>query len=197
MTSNAADLATLLLERREALIKGWVNRVLADPEVPEANRLTPLELRDHIPAFLDELARKMDRMTSANGEQRGREANAPATEHAKERYAERYTTMAALRELSHLRAVIIDLCFRERVVLDADTAQLLHAAVDAAMARAAAEIEAASHRALREEAAVRERFMAILGHDLRTPIGSIARTSRKDRPPMCDGSRAARGARAA
>jgi signal transduction histidine kinase len=173
-------LGTLLLEQRDALVDQWSARVLADPEVPEAKRLPQPELQDHIPHFIDQLARSLEDPGAQggvpeSGEERGRElgSNGVTVAHARQRIAERYTTSAALRELSHFRAVITDLCFREMVVLDHDSAQLLHAAIDSAMSRAACEIERAGHGALREEVDVRERFMAILGHDLRDPIGGI------------------------
>lgn len=175
-------LASLLLEQKEALLRRWEERVLADPEVPEANRLTKPELRDDIPLFLEDLAAKMKMYgapaapnESMTGEIAGRKlgADGTATAHAKQRFAQRYATSAALRELSHFRAVVVELCFREAIVLEHDTAQLLHAALDGAMARAATEIERHAHRALREEVAVRERFLAILTHDLRSPINAI------------------------
>ena len=178
--TSANRLAALLLEQKDALLDQWSDRVLADPEVPEANRLTHPELRDHIPRFIDQLARSLEapdaqRAVPESGEERGREmgSNGVAVAHARQRIAERYTTSAALRELSYFRAVITDLCFREVIVLDHDTAQLFHAAIDSAMSRAACEIERAGHGALRQEVDVRERFMAILGHDLRDPIAGI------------------------
>ena len=170
----------MLVAQKDALVEQWSERVLADPEVPEANRLSQPELRDHIPRFIDQLARSLQAhgaqgSVPESGEERGREigSSGVAVAHAKQRIAERYTTSAALRELSHFRAVITDLCFREVIVLDHDTAQLLHASIDAAMSRAACELERAGHAALRQEVDVRERFMAILSHDLRDPLGGI------------------------
>lgn len=175
-------LGALLLAQKEVLMRQWTARVLADPEVPEANRLTEPELRDHIPTFIDELAAKMTGHAFSpppaevgSGESVGRSlgANGTATAHARQRFAQRYATSAALRELSHFRAVVIELCFREAIVLRHDTAQLLHAAIDGAMGKAATEIERNGQSALREEVAVRERFMAILTHDLRTPLQAV------------------------
>ena len=176
---SSSRLAALLVDQKETLVEQWVERVLADPQVPEANRLSQPELRDHIPRFIDQIALSLEtygtRAAHASGEERGRElgASGVAAAHAKDRFVEHYTTTAALRELSHFRAVVTDLCFREAVVLDHDAAQLLHASIDEAMSRAASEIESAGQVALRQEADVRERFMAILGHDLRDPIGGI------------------------
>ena len=42
-------LAALLRDRKEELIRCWTRRVLDDPMVPEANRLSEPELRDYVP----------------------------------------------------------------------------------------------------------------------------------------------------
>ena len=179
---SSSRLAALLVDRKETLVRKWAERVLADPQVPEASRLSQPELFDHIPRFIDEIALSLRACGTraappghASGEERGRElgSSGVAAAHAKERFVEHYTTTAALRELSHFRAVVTDLCFREAIVLDHDAAQLLHASIDEAMSRAASEIESAGQVALRQEVDVRERFMAILGHDLRDPIGGV------------------------
>lgn len=70
---------------------------------------------------------------------------------------------------------------------DATRADLAHALADAARlgrerAHAAQELQNQSDEALRiaqETAQLREQFIAILGHDLRSPLGSIALTSQR------------------
>ncbi len=175
-------LAALLVTQKEVLMREWTARVRADPDVPEAKRLSEPELRDHLPSFIDELAAQIAGRASLglrdgdlSGEAVGRTlgGHGAASAHAKQRVAHRYATSAALRELSHFRAAVVELCFRESIDLPHVTAQLLHAAIDSAMSKCATEIEQNGHRALQEEVEVRERFMAILTHDLRTPIHAV------------------------
>jgi signal transduction histidine kinase len=49
----------------------------------------------------------------------------------------------------------------------------LHAAIDEAMTTVAVEMEHAARAQLEEEARFRERFIGIVGHDLRSPLGAI------------------------
>ena len=51
-----------------------------------------------------------------------------------------YSLAAALRELSHFRAVFIEFCWIERITVDAREAQLVHAMIDETMSTAAVEI---------------------------------------------------------
>jgi signal transduction histidine kinase len=170
---SAHLLASLLKQHREELLATWTRRVIEDPRVPEANRLAEPDLRDHLPALLDEVILRLE--TIDGGEASGREigGSASAREHARQRGALGYRLTEALRELSHFRAAIVDLCIAEGVALEVDEAQLLHAAIDECMTTGADELERAEIEALRRQADFRERFMGILGHDLRNPLQAV------------------------
>jgi signal transduction histidine kinase len=95
--------------------------------------------------------------------------------------------METLRELSHLRIAVVELCREDGLELHDET-PLLHAAIDEGMATAAVMMEQAAVKELHQEAVFRDRFMGILGHDLRNPLASItfgaaALLKRVDRPP--------------
>jgi sigma-B regulation protein RsbU (phosphoserine phosphatase) len=133
-TADSRQIAALLRSRREALLERWARRVLGDPAVPEANRLSEPALRDHVPGLIDQLADLLDRSADAPGDPEafGRAfgmMRAPR-DHASHRFGEGYDLVAALRELSHLRVAIIELCRDGGVLLGDDTAQVLHAAMD-------------------------------------------------------------------
>jgi signal transduction histidine kinase len=106
---------------------------------------------------------------SGSGEAGGRAigTNQDAEEHAAHRAAERYSIEEALRELSHLRRAIVELCTEEGVNLEGETAQLVHATLDETMQTCGREMERAS-------LAFHDRFIGILGHDLRNPLASIS-----------------------
>jgi signal transduction histidine kinase len=161
----------LLRNRKEDLIDRWTRRVLEDPKVPQANRLERPELLDHVPTLIDHIVDALDSATqeSGSGEAGGRAigTNQDAEGHAAHRAAERYSIEEALRELSHLRGAIVELCSEEGVNLEGEAAQLVHTTLDETMQTCGREMERAS-------LAFHDRFIGILGHDLRNPLGSIS-----------------------
>ncbi len=173
-------LAQCLADHKQALLAEWVARVRADTQVPQADTLPTLALIDHMPLLIDQIARRL--VENGDPERAGRAVGVSqmAFEHAQERFDENYDLKAALRELAIFRVVLLDRFTVESVELDHDSAVVIHAAIDAAMATSALELERlrasslrASADALRAEAELRERFVAILSHDLRTPLQTI------------------------
>lgn len=167
------QLAALLRQRHVELVERWKQRVLEDPAVPDANRLSEPELRDHIPKLIDALSRDLDTPGADEAAGRAIGSGTIARAHARHRAANGYSLTEALRELSHFRAAILDLCIAAGVTLDDGAAKLLHAAIDESMVTGGDEMERASLDTHRQQAAFRERFIGILGHDLRTPIQVI------------------------
>jgi signal transduction histidine kinase len=176
--TNAQCLPAILRERKEALLRDWTRRVLEDEGVPEVNRLSDPALRDDIPALVDRIIRSLERTGEdrGSGEATGREIGGDdgARRHARTRFGQRFSLASAVRELSHLRTTFVDLCYAEAVDVRGPEAELVHAAIDEAMATVAVEMEQAARAELEEEARFRERFIGIVGHDLRSPLGAIA-----------------------
>ncbi len=149
--TERSPLASLLHERREELLQRWTRRVLADRQVPEAGDLSEDALRDHFPQLLAELEGALaegppdEAGGDALGDALGREG--AAREHARGRSARHYTLRAALRELSHLREALLELCDAEGVPFEGRDARLIHAALDESMTVAASEIERAAQAA--------------------------------------------------
>ncbi|EYF04978.1 PAS domain S-box protein [Chondromyces apiculatus] len=135
-TDGPPRIAALLRAHKEAILAAWIRRLREDPAVPEANRLSDPALRDHIPALLDRVSALLDGCPGEMGaaEHLGRSLGQGRTshEHANERLHERYSTVAALRELSHLRGVILELCAGAGATLEGPAAALVHAALDEA-----------------------------------------------------------------
>ena len=177
MNHNLSSLAALLADQRESVIQRWISRLRADPSLPSADTLDEERLRNYIPTILDALIRSLALRanTGASGEASGAEigCSGVATAHAHHRVADGYSLAEELRELSHLRAVIVDLCTREGVILTGEEAQLVHAAIDELMITAAAEVEQITAAQFRRDIALRELFIGILGHDLRNPLSVI------------------------
>jgi signal transduction histidine kinase len=186
-------LAELLGTRRELLIERWTSRVLADPAVPEANRLSEPALRNHLPGFIDRLIDAL-LWPRETGESTGRALGSGwvALAHARGRLDQNYSLAAAIRELSHFRAVFIEFCWSERVTVDAREAQLVHAMIDETMSTAAVEIDRAARAELEREAQFRECCIGIVGHDLRNPLQAVmAAADVLDTKGLPDGPRTA------
>ena len=168
-------LAALLRDRKEELIRQWTERILSDPAVPEAKRLSEPELRDHAPALIDRIVGCLE---GSGGEAAGRAMpNAEGKEHARQRLAEAYELTEAMSELSHLRAAILELAGDEGVSVDRDASLCLHMAIDRSMITGCREMERVALAQSRERTRVRERFIAVLGHDLRNPVQAIKLTA--------------------
>lgn len=179
-------IAALLHQHQELLIEQWISLVLSDPEVPEANRLSEAALRDHIPRLLARMRDLLLAQTAKLSPSAPRAADingsvaSPAQAHALHRFANGYTLGHALREMTHFRAAVVDLCGKEGARLEGQEAKLLQAMIDAALTTVAVEMEQAARseleierERLRQEVEFRERFMGILGHDLRNPLSAI------------------------
>jgi signal transduction histidine kinase len=166
-------LAALLRERREELIQKWTERVLHDPRLPSANRLSRPELHDHVPEMLDDFVRLLEASEASEASGRCLGASDAAREHARQRLAKRFPLDETLREFSHFRAALIDLCTEAGIALEGDVAELVHATVDENMITGASEMEQAKLAELTQRAAFRERFVGIVGHDLRNPLQAI------------------------
>jgi len=147
-------LCALLQDKRDELIRRWRERVLSDPRVPDANRLSEPALIDYIPKLIDELCRTLEARCrgDAPGEPGGRKIGSAtsAKDHARHRTDQRYSLDEALREMSHLRTEILQLCAVEGFALSGEDAVLVHTAIDEGMSTLAVEMERLVSAALQE-----------------------------------------------
>jgi signal transduction histidine kinase len=156
-------LTTFIHEHRNAIVDEWLSRAVM---LPNAQTLAPPALWDHVPDILDRLADAIDR----------RDDTATALEtlpeqHAALRVRQGYDLRQVIAEYRLLREVIMEMyaegddqLTEPRVNIRALT--VLHQGLDRAIA------EAADHYALERDHA-RDKFVAILGHDLRDPLNTV------------------------
>ncbi|XXT20151.1 HAMP domain-containing sensor histidine kinase [Sorangium sp. So ce429] len=176
MSQSFPHVLSLLRERKDELIHQWTSRIRDDPKIPQARALNEGDMRDYTPKLLedliDSLAQSAQPGTSggASGQEIG--SSEAAKVHVAHRLAQRYSLAEELRELGALRSVIIDMFARERVILGGAEAQLVHSTLDEVMVTAAVEVERTTSAELRGDVVLRELFIAILGHDLRTPLSA-------------------------
>ena len=118
----------------------WRSRVRSDPDVPTEG-MTALELDDHVPEVLEQIATALEEFATwrddadGRGEKAGR--SPAAAKHVRLRARQGFDLSQVLRELHHLRGAIVDVCEEELVHFGGDAARIVHAAIDAAMTVAA------------------------------------------------------------
>src|SRR5512140_2033468 len=164
--------AEILRGQRESILQAWERAVMSDRSMPHARQLSTPHLRDHIPALLDTL---IDALATRRDEDRAVAAHSLTAKliphsHARERLLQGYSLGGMLRELAHLRAQIVTIVWTsiaeapER--LDIHELEFLHSVLDECMTVSAVEMESAARME-------RERIVAVLGHDLRTPLNAV------------------------
>ncbi len=94
--------AVHLLGRREAILQAWTDLVAKSPEVSTSKKVSNLQLRDHLPQLLEDLARHLD---AGSGPRENTESDAEA--HGNFRWQQGYNLSEVLDELSLLRRVLI------------------------------------------------------------------------------------------
>jgi signal transduction histidine kinase len=197
-------LAALLRDQSAQLLERWSQRVLEDASVPAADRLSKPSLVDHFPALVARLAKSLDGLTAAHDRSSliGRRAgqSEPSHAHAAERFASGFTLEQVLRELTHLRLAILELCERTGATVDLECSLLIQAAIDEMMIMGAREMARLDKEAVEEQARVARReharaeeasrmkdlFLATLSHELRTPLNAILGWTRMLRTKVVD-----------
>ena len=143
-----------------------------------ADNMSSSELRDHAKQILEFIAIDIEREESAEqteAKSRQEESHAATNDsasviHGKLRYASGFTLLQLIAEYRALRASVLKLWHRNNPVVSSENATDLtrfNAAIDQSLADAAV----AYSDKLNE---TRDMFLAILGHDLRSPLAAVA-----------------------
>jgi len=98
-----ARLAVNLYAHRDEIINEWLERVRGDPAIPTGT-LTTEALKNHLPQLFDDLAETLrhygsDRVAKQSGKD--------AENHGATRWRQGYELPEMLREIKHLRAILI------------------------------------------------------------------------------------------
>ncbi len=156
-------LTGFIRRHRNAIVDEWLSRAV---KLPNAQTLAPPALWDHVPDMLDRLADAIERRddTAAALE------NLPE-QHASLRFRQGYDLRQVIAEYRLLREVIMQM-YADRGDLPPESRPnmqlltVLHEGLDRAIG------EAVDHYALERDHA-RDKFVAILGHDLRDPLNTV------------------------
>ncbi|WP_437279240.1 ATP-binding protein [Sorangium sp. So ce375] len=145
--------ASRLRSCKRDVLDRWTRRVLDDPRAPTPRRDERPVLVDAVPALLEHLIEALAASRRAGEEAALRGAYERVEDHARRCVTQGHCIEAALRELSHLRAALIEEFVAQGIALGVAEAQVLHAVVDASMWTSALEIERATRVALEDSGA--------------------------------------------
>lgn len=111
------DIRRLLRNGQETIVRAWTEKVTADRRVTSDANLSYLQLVDHIPEIVEELQRAL-----AEGQ-----AEAPAAaygrEHGRQRWRHGYQLKEVVRELTLLRATLVEFVEHYRGALPSRAAE--------------------------------------------------------------------------
>ena len=135
-TSNFQAISACLRSMKSDIILRWSERVRDDQMTQDAPAAPCLEA--YIPRFLDDLASLIESEPERPADEAGRSLAAARTKALAEVIARDYSVPEAVRELSHLRSALIEICLGDWMASEA--AHLIHAAIDEAMSATAQSI---------------------------------------------------------
>ncbi|CAN5367652.1 sensor histidine kinase [soil metagenome] len=171
-----SNLAKFIRDNTEPILAEWEKFARA---LPMAASMDIVALRDHAKEMLTVIARDLDtpqtgpeQTDKAEGKSDADKTGPPSTaaqEHGAARAESGFTVAQMLSELRALRASVIRLWTKQQrdiAVADLEDVIRFNEAIDQAIAESITQFSDDIGHA-------KERFLAILGHDLRTPLGAI------------------------
>jgi signal transduction histidine kinase len=177
---DVARLSSFIRRNIEPILDEWENFARS---LPQGEAMNVSALRDHAKDMLTAIAKDLDapqtpeeQTGKAHGESDAGEGAVPtaAQEHGAGRAESGFTVEQMVAEFRALRASVMRLwSSTEKKAEAADLADMtrFNEAVDQAIAESIG-------RYTHEIGQSKERFLAILGHDLRTPVGAIVTSTR-------------------
>ncbi|HEV3467722.1 MAG TPA: RsbRD N-terminal domain-containing protein [Pyrinomonadaceae bacterium] len=113
------QLSRLLQNGQEIIVRDWAEKVSADKRINSDERLSYLQLVDHVPQIVEELRRALAE-EPANGRMLRQGA-----EHGRQRWRQGYELKEVVRELTLLRATLLEFFERYRGALRFQTTEEL------------------------------------------------------------------------
>lgn len=167
-------LSLFITEQMETILSEW--DTFARTLSPVATGMTDLSLRDHAKQILQAAAKDIESAQSPEQEfekSKGQaldQRNSAASEHGRLRHEIGFTMIQMVAEYRALRATVLRLWLRQITQATEETTNDMlrfNEAIDQAVAESTA-------RFTEQTARTRDTFLAILGHDLRTPLAAMA-----------------------
>jgi signal transduction histidine kinase len=167
-------MASFIIEHMDEILREW--EAFAGTQTPAADTMDVRALRDHAREMLETIAR--DIQTSQTGEEQdlkskglaaNQDAHSAAATHGALRQQGGFDLGQLVAEFRALRASVLRIWLAKEGFGDSATAYEMarfNEAIDQALAESVATYSS-------ELARSRDTFLAILGHDLRTPLGAM------------------------
>jgi signal transduction histidine kinase len=172
-------LSDFILGNREAIMSEW--EAFARTCAPASGSMDITALRDHASEMLSVIAKDLDTPQSHLEQSEKSKGNAPvetgqtaAERHGADRAESGFTTEQMVSEYRALRASVIRLWMKTKDEMtrpDVDDLTRFNEAIDQSLAESVV-------RYTQDLEHSKEMFLAILGHDLRTPIGAVMMSSK-------------------
>ena len=105
------EISRLLRNGQETIVRDWTEKVAADRRINSDARLSYLQLIDHIPQIVEEI------QFALVGERREGELLRQGREHGRQRWRQGYELKEVVRELTLLRATLVEFLERYRGAL--------------------------------------------------------------------------------
>ena len=169
-------LADFLVTSREPILAEW--EAFARTCTPASGPMDIMALRDHAAAMLNVIAADLRTPQDSQEQAEKSKGNAPADgeeeptaaeEHGSGRAESGFTVEQMISEYRALRASVVRLWTREQGRMEAEDLEDLtrfHEAIDQSLAESISQYTEDLDRS-------KEMFLAILGHDLRSPLGAV------------------------
>ncbi|MGK2935736.1 MAG: ATP-binding protein [Gemmatimonadaceae bacterium] len=171
-------LSQFIIANREPIMEEW--EAFARTCAPASGSMDIAALRDHASEMLTVIAKDLATPQGDRAQAEKSKGNAPegvtrtaATKHGADRAESGFTTEQMVSEYRALRASVIRLWAKSQGKATADDLEDLtrfHEAIDQALAESIV-------RYTQDLDNSKEMFLAILGHDLRTPLGAVMMAS--------------------
>jgi signal transduction histidine kinase len=165
--AEALQLSGFIEQNMETIVADW--EAFAQTLLPAAATMTPLALRDHAKPILQAIARQIESGRSAPRQSGPSSAGTPATTHGALRYSSGFELLQLGSEYQALRASVIKL-WRAHLSKEhhpaLDDVARFNESIDQALGEAIASYADEVGRS-------RDTFLAILGHDLRSPLSAV------------------------
>lgn len=162
------EVSKALRDSVEAILQQWAEHVT--DRLPDADRLTHSQLRDHLPKVLDALARALDQ----EGADPIQAIAKMAEEHGTERCHESYSVNELLIEFGMLRPIMLDhLATALGRPLSLDELIPINDGLDAAMRYSVDRFVADQSRQIQAVNETHAKYLAYMSHDLRGGLNGI------------------------
>jgi signal transduction histidine kinase len=172
-------LSGFITENMESILVEW--EAFARINVPDAADMSSLALRDHAREMLEDIALDIEtrqteeeRQVKSRGQAPDRGAGTAAAIHGTMRHASNYSLLQLSAEFRALRATVLRMWQPQVGAMTEQVANEMvrfNEAVDQALAESIVTYSARASEA-------RELFLAILGHDLRSPLATVSLAGR-------------------